>query len=73
MGEDNITPWFDPKTKPIRLGVYQRNYFGRLWYSYWNGSYWGQLSALYQFAVHYRLIESQYQELPWRGYTRNPE
>ena len=70
---ENITDWYDPKQKPRRIGIFQRNYFGRFWYSYWNGSFWGQLSAFSNTAVAARLTESQYQELPWRGYTRNPE
>lgn len=70
----DITDWFGPKTKPRRIGVYQRDYGnGRHWYSYWNGSYWGYLCAFYNHAVTQRFSESIYQELPWRGYTRNPE
>lgn len=70
----DITPWLDGKDLPIRLGVYQRDYGqGRHWYSYWNGSYWGSLCAFSDHAVSMRLIESNHQELPWRGYSRNPE
>jgi len=69
----SLTDWYDPKQKPTKIGVYQRDHDGRLWYSYWNGSYWGMTSAFADFAFQYRLQKSAYQEMPWRGLQRNPE
>ncbi len=66
-----LTPWFSGDQKPVRVGVYQRDIFGKgiEVYSYWNGNYWCFYSSSVSGAVmkdglH---LESAEQNLPWRG------
>lgn len=40
MSKPNVTPWFDGKVKPVHVGVYERQTFGRIEYSRWDGSDW---------------------------------
>ena len=63
------TDWFQGKVKPVRVGVYQRNYEGDwLLFSYWDGQYWGWTQpGSPKAAAHFRYPPSSVQELPWRG------
>lgn len=36
-----ITDWFDPKVKPVHVGVYlRRTPQGQIWWPLWNGRRW---------------------------------
>jgi hypothetical protein len=61
-----LTPWFEPGTKPARIGVYQRDHCGYTEYSYWDGQQWrfGRRTALAADQINY---VSRFQDLPWRG------
>lgn len=61
-----LTPWFEPGTKPARIGVYQRDHAGTIEYSYWDGHYWrfGRRTAR---AAEDLTLASRFQTLPWRG------
>ena len=61
---NTLTPWFtDP---PVRHGVYQRDYYGVLEYSYWDGHYWRFGCKTSKEAARMQVF-SRFQNLPWRG------
>jgi hypothetical protein len=39
---NKLTPWFNSTTKPVRVGVYQRQhkYMGHAIYAKWDGKQW---------------------------------
>ena len=69
----NLTDWFPGSTKPVRKGVYQRQYtYGKtpsIQYCYWNGKGWGMGEHTVEEAMWYAkvFISSHRQHLPWRG------
>lgn len=75
--EINKTGWYGGDQKPVHIGVYERDMTladsvdQYLIYSYWNGDYWTVSGDTPEKAVaHIRLLDSNYQDLPWRGLTR---
>lgn len=68
------TPWYPGSIKPIRPGVYQRQYTtGKAVierYCYWNGKFWC-LSAVtpWQATQWIDYGAAARQQLPWRGLT----
>jgi hypothetical protein len=69
----NLTDWFPGSTKPVRKGVYQREYiYGKskqLPYCYWNGKKWSFAEPTVELAKEHTIvfIDSPRQQLPWRG------
>ena len=70
----NLTDWFLGSTKPVRKGVYQREYphFSKtalIQYCYWNGKEWGLGEHTVEEAMWYAkvFIPAPCQHLPWRG------
>jgi hypothetical protein len=69
----NLTDWFPGSTKPVRKGVYQREYtYGKskqIQYCYWNGKEWDMGQSTVEEAMWYAkvFISSPRQQLPWRG------
>ena len=63
-----LTPWFPGTVKPVRAGVYERDY-GRGWrsYNYWNGEKWSSPRSVPKEAEIFKHLYSPYQNLPWRG------
>jgi hypothetical protein len=63
-----LTPWFSGDHKPVRVGVYQRQY---VWpeYSYWDGLKWCYGGSTPKKATKspLRNFSSSLQNLPWRG------
>lgn len=68
-----LTQWFDGNIKPVRVGVYQREYgYGKLFYCKFDGKNW---------LVCYLTIEeadsccslSVCQDVPWRGLAEQPK
>ena len=64
-----LTPWFPGTVKPVRVGVYERQYSlmrSERLYCHWDGKYW------YAWAMTPKQAEKAYtlsalQNLPWRG------
>ena len=73
----NLTDWFPGSAKPVRKGVYQREYtYGKskqLQYCYWNGKEWG----LGNFTVENAMLDgkafvpSPNQSIRWRGVLKD--
>ena len=66
-----LTQWFPGTVKPVRVGVYERNYsefpFHSPNYCHWNGKFWGLWATTPRGAVVLKIRPSPYQDLPWRG------
>jgi len=62
-----LTPWFPGTVKPVRVGVYQRDYgkHGGTVYCYFDGIMWHVTSAELRFTSKAARSLSQY--MPWRG------
>ena len=61
------TAWYPGTVKPVRAGVYERQYkFNGVKYCYWSGRYWclPEITARKAFGIRFM---SEYQNLPWRG------
>lgn len=66
------TPWFPGTTKPVHIGVYKRKYYGvRVFYCYWNGVKFRNGADSPLDAVLSCGTISIYQDLPWRGLTKD--
>lgn len=69
----NLTDWFPGSVKPVRKGVYQREYiYGKAkvpYYCYWDGKQWYAGAHTVDGAVKEFLIRfvSPGQSLRWRG------
>lgn len=50
----------------MRIGVYERDYYGNLEYSYWNGAGWNFAAKTVMDAL-LNQTQSRFQDLPWRG------
>ena len=68
-----MTPWFPPKIKPVRVGVYQirfnfNTYIKDPMYATWNGKRWSNFS--HREDGHWLNIYSgAEQKKIWRGFT----
>ena len=68
-----LTDWFPGSVKPVRKGVYQREYtYGKskgLQYCYWNGKVWGMGEQTVEEAMTHEIVfmVAPRQFLPWRG------
>ncbi len=62
-----VTQWFGPETTPVLCGVYQRRTpgNGRIFYSFWNGVYWG--AKYFEPAHANSSVKSRNQFVWWRG------
>ena len=62
-----LTPWFHGSIKPVRVGVYQRDYgkHGGIVYCYFDGILWHGAAAELCFVSKTAHSLSQY--MPWRG------
>jgi len=67
------TPWFPSRVKPLRQGVYERD-FGTIGirFAYWTGRYWGGFAILYSHAVQNRRFRTGHPVARWRGLARKP-
>ncbi len=63
----NETPWFPGDVKPAHVGLYQRNGGPYVYWSGWNGTFWGTGAFREEDAVTWRNEKSLCQSLPWRG------
>jgi hypothetical protein len=73
------TPWFPGTVKPVHVGVYERNMYGKrdpMCYALWDGKKWHAVRASIESAM--RAEVSGYQPRTkgapkWRGLSRKPE
>ena len=71
---NKLTDWISGNVKPVRVGVYQREYdSGDVAYSYWNGKFWSVYGATPEEAESWVDTPSTAQTLRWRGLARKPE
>jgi len=50
----------------VRIGVYERDHYGNLEYSYWSGGGWNFGAKTVMDAL-LNQTQSRFQDLPWRG------
>ena len=68
------TDWIPGDVKPVRVGVYQREYPSGAWrYCLWNGRGWCVYGLTPKDAAEWSDVESNEQNLPWRGLAEKPE
>lgn len=67
-----LTKWFDGSVKPVRDGVYQRNFQMGVVYAKFKNGKWRVPSASIQTANKQRSY-SIVPHMPWRGLAQNPE
>lgn len=69
MSKKKLTPWFDGDVKPVRPGIYERNYHSAFIEpkDYWDGQKW-MLS--FNGTTASDIISGI--RLPWRGLARRP-
>ena len=71
--KSKLTPWIDGSIKPVRAGVYQRDYsWGIPYYCKFDGSVWYCLHYTVKGASE-ELSISDAQNLPWRGLAEQPK
>ena len=65
------TDWYPGTTKPVRVGVYERNLrdMERIVFSLWDGKEWrtNEYTTMFANNAHFG---SHYQNLMWRGLTK---
>ena len=63
-----LTGWYQGDQKPVRKGYYEREYQpNNNYFSYWNGKAFSVSEITAYLPKKIRFIDSQYQNLPWRG------
>lgn len=62
-----LTPWFSGDQKPVRVGVYLRDYGDGVFWCYWNGIDWCVGSIFADKAMFCTDCITLFQNLPWRG------
>lgn len=70
-----LTDWFPEDVKPVRKGVYERDYRHsgmEFQFCLWNGKCWGEGCRTVRLAEQSRLA-SLWPDLPWRGLAEKPE
>lgn len=64
------TDWIDAKTPPVYIGLYERQAStDDVYWSWWNGTFWGVWNAAKKSATTLANIPSSFQLSPWRGLT----
>lgn len=65
-----LTPWYPGNVKPVRVGVYERDYPGEgIYFCKWNGKRWHAGNKKLKLAKKVP-IPSFSQSLPWRGIAK---
>jgi hypothetical protein len=68
-----LTDWYSGNQKPVRVGVYEREYGTKdRFYCYWNGYVFGcaDESPCNAWVKHFVAGDSLMQYLPWRGVAK---
>lgn len=63
---DNLTPWYPPHIKPVRVGVYETDSESEA-YQHWNGEWWGYCAHNKELAFFVRDAKSSHRFPRWRG------
>jgi hypothetical protein len=72
--EMNLTEWYPGDVKPVRPGVYQRDWGGGIpVFSKWTGSHWKVCCETVNQAAKERRISSFQFIDPWRGLAQDPK
>lgn len=66
------TPWFTGRVKPVRPGVYQRNFGYAVKFARWDGKRWF-MSQYTPREAEEDTWPSGYSSLPWRGLATKPK
>lgn len=75
MAKIKLTKWYKGYQKPVRIGVYERDYFNDfvMPYCYWNGRTFGHGSDTIEGAERNGIAykdRSYLQNIPWRGVAK---
>lgn len=73
-----LTPWYPGHVKPVRVGVYERDYADNLKcrrprFCYWDGIAWNCHGTTKEHAEIFKDTPSAYQFLEWRGIAKEPK
>lgn len=71
MKEQQLTGWIDGNLTPVRVGLYQRQYEGVNYYSYWDGVCWGCFNKEKKHALLVKNLSTSLPWLPWRGIDKS--
>ena len=72
MSQPMLTGWFQPKAKPVRIGVYQTRFADLEGFSHWNGRIWSlQQNDIEAAYAHKDDTELAVQDKQWRGLTKS--
>ena len=66
--KQKLSGWFPEDVKPARNGIYQRDFFGFIYYCKWKNGKWFFGSCNYQKAKESRDVNSVL--VPWRGIVK---
>jgi hypothetical protein len=69
---NELTDWFPPEIKPVRIGVYQRQFSNYSSYSWWNGKHFSIGREFPSALDIHSAQESVFQNKPWRGLSVKP-
>lgn len=77
--QSHLTPWYPGDTKPVRVGVYERDWGAdhalvKFGFSYFDGLHWCAGCTTPQYAAREGRVQghSDHQTLPWRGLAFDP-
>lgn len=67
-----VTPWFDGKVKPVRVGAYERRigHGHTTEFAYWNGDKWTGYAGSPEGALSRIGMYCSWQEDQWRGIVK---
>lgn len=66
-----VTPWFSPKVKPARPGVYQMD-ASKEWYRLFNGCWYFGAPSPYDAAASKQKLRKPFDLVGWRGLAVKP-
>ena len=68
-----LTPWIDGSIKPVKAGIYERDYgYGNPYYCKFDGSFWHCSCSTIESASEVLHVSAS-QNLPWRGLAEQPK
>lgn len=68
-----LTPWFNGQIKPVRPGVYEREFPNRALYAEWTGVQWLCARLSVKGAIKERDVSLQQDTIHWRGLAQEPK
>ena len=76
MAKPKLTPWFNPCSEPVRVGVYETDVAATPndpTFQHWNGVFWGCATSSLQEAVEWAHTASISQHHKWRDLASPPK